>query len=494
MKPKQELFDLIKSLTGSEKRYFKLSASLQKGNKNYLKLFDAIDAMDVYDEKLLKTQHKKENFIKNLTFTKNYLYRLIFKSLNAFYTERSIDAKITGILNNSKILFNKALFSQFFKTVQTGKKLAEKYERFTLMIEFLEIERQLTKKEELGKKSMDELYDEEIKILEKLRKINDYKRAVSKLLVFHRVNGLVRDKRGEVMIDELLSSKLFKNERSPDSNIAKERYYFFLYIAASLKGDFKNSYEYNRKRFRLISENKELFGKFIFDNFSEALLTVIMSAVRNKKYNEAHQMLQKYNQLFPPDESNFDVTITHYFARLSELTDNGIYDGSLAKNVENFLKRYKGKLNIDTFNDTYFNLSKYLLTTGKTEDALRIINLLFESRFLKHTPHIEPQTRMLNILIHYEIGNHKLLPHLISSTTKYLKSKNKLYSTEEVLLKFLNSIVRTRDGEQLRRKFAQLSTALKKLSKDKYERIAFVEFDYVKWAENKIHNLNIKNE
>ena len=54
MKPSNELFDLIQSLTKSEKRFFKLHSSLQSGDKNYLRLFDAIDRMKEYDETSLK--------------------------------------------------------------------------------------------------------------------------------------------------------------------------------------------------------------------------------------------------------------------------------------------------------------------------------------------------------------------------------------------------------------------------------------------------------
>ncbi len=50
MKPSTELFQLIKSLSKSEKRYFKLTSSLQSGEKNYMKLFDAIEAQYEYDE------------------------------------------------------------------------------------------------------------------------------------------------------------------------------------------------------------------------------------------------------------------------------------------------------------------------------------------------------------------------------------------------------------------------------------------------------------
>ena len=58
MKPSSELFNLIKSLTKSEKRFFKLSSSLQSGEKNYLKIFDAIDEQDEYDEYALKDMFK----------------------------------------------------------------------------------------------------------------------------------------------------------------------------------------------------------------------------------------------------------------------------------------------------------------------------------------------------------------------------------------------------------------------------------------------------
>ena len=49
MKPSSELFDLISTLTKSEKRFFKLQSSLQSGDKNYVRLFDLIEKMESYD-------------------------------------------------------------------------------------------------------------------------------------------------------------------------------------------------------------------------------------------------------------------------------------------------------------------------------------------------------------------------------------------------------------------------------------------------------------
>jgi hypothetical protein len=63
MKPSNELFELIKSLTKSEKRFFKLQSSLQSGDKNYIRLFDTIDKMSEYDEEEVKSNFKGEKFI-----------------------------------------------------------------------------------------------------------------------------------------------------------------------------------------------------------------------------------------------------------------------------------------------------------------------------------------------------------------------------------------------------------------------------------------------
>ncbi|MDQ3021512.1 MAG: hypothetical protein M3R36_13225 [Bacteroidota bacterium] len=84
MKVTDDLFQLIKSLTQSEKRFFKVYASLHhiKGDENkYFKLFNAIDKQKIYDEELIRKQFGNEKFLKQLFVVKNYLYHTILKSL-----------------------------------------------------------------------------------------------------------------------------------------------------------------------------------------------------------------------------------------------------------------------------------------------------------------------------------------------------------------------------------------------------------------------------
>ena len=78
----QELFNLIQTLSKSEKRYFKLSVSVQslKDGEKYIELFDLMARTKEYDEK--KILHRIGfKTIKQLSDHKNYLYELILKSL-----------------------------------------------------------------------------------------------------------------------------------------------------------------------------------------------------------------------------------------------------------------------------------------------------------------------------------------------------------------------------------------------------------------------------
>ena len=102
------LFDLISSLTMSEKRYFKLFSSRHViGESNdYIHLFNAIDKQNVYSEDVLK----KASYVKNLSQEKNYLYRLVLKSLNAYHSSLNNKSRIFEFLKQVEILFHKVYF------------------------------------------------------------------------------------------------------------------------------------------------------------------------------------------------------------------------------------------------------------------------------------------------------------------------------------------------------------------------------------------------
>ena len=70
---KSDLFDLIKSLTKGEKKYFSQFAQRTSSDagSNYLALFDTLSKMENYDEEVFLKRHSKKPFSKKFSATKN---------------------------------------------------------------------------------------------------------------------------------------------------------------------------------------------------------------------------------------------------------------------------------------------------------------------------------------------------------------------------------------------------------------------------------------
>ncbi|HQY19564.1 MAG TPA: hypothetical protein PLX80_01820 [Ignavibacteria bacterium] len=491
MNTNTELFDLIKSLTSSEKRYFTLNASVQKGNKKYLKLFDLIDSQRSNDEKTLRSLKGKEDITKNFNFTKNYLTKLIFKSLLNYKNEKSTDAKLFNMLQRCRILFDKALFRQYFKTVKAGKQLAEKNERFSFLIEFMEIERQLTKKEELSGVNIEEVFDDELKILNKIRDINNYKKTVSLLFRFYRTKGMVRSEQNEKDLDECMNDLLIVSETVSDgmgmSVTAKERYLFAMSMAEEIKGNFDASYNYSTKRFKLISNNINVFDESLFDSYKDSVLSAVYSASISRKFAKAEKHLDSLKINSGKTEIN-DLNIM-----LSELHYNllRVLNGKVNKNkntilaeTEKFLKRNKNKITINTFNLIVYRLSAIDFFEKNYNECLRIFGEYSLEKNSGLSPFIEPYARMLLILIHFEMKDHKLLQYMIPSAKKYLRSRNALHKTEDTVLNFISKMSKQNKNTNQKTLLSELTNDLIRFKKDKYEKNAFEYFDYLRWIKN----------
>lgn len=489
MKPSRELYDLIKSMSGSEKRYFKLNVSLQKGSKNYLKLFSAIEGQNSFDEIELRKLLKDEKIVKNLTITKNYLYKLIIKSLTQFRNDSSIDLKLNFILSRCKLMYEKGLFPEYFKTIRSGREAAIKHEKFTILLDFLELEKNLIKKDEIGKKDMNQIYEYESQVLDWIKVISYYKKIVTNLFIIMRVSGIVRDESSDKKIRDLCNGLKLPESKSKTKIPIRAQNILLLakYLECRLNGNFRLSMDYCKQRYTLILKNPDVFKDFLLDPKYDALEFHISSALRLKDFNEAKKVLSLLKKK-SDDNAGIDITLTEIDIRLSEFIENEDTENGdkLVIELEDYLKLHEGKILINSENYFRFNIIQYYFMTGNYTEALRSVNDFLSRRHTKLTPEFESYSRILNILIHFELGNYSLLKHLIPTTKKYLMNKKKYFRYESEILRSVKKIISSKNDTTVNKCFNELFKNLLILKKDKYEKNAFVYFDPEKWVEKKI--------
>jgi len=137
----KRLFALIKSLSKSEKRQFKLYVGRLGGNADakFLLLFDALDKMKTYDEQsILGKGIVTKTQISNL---KAHLYKQLLVSLRLNPSHQNIRIQIREQLDFATVLYQKGLYKQSLKLLDKAKGMAIENEEKNIAYEIVELEK-----------------------------------------------------------------------------------------------------------------------------------------------------------------------------------------------------------------------------------------------------------------------------------------------------------------------------------------------------------------
>ncbi|MEM7382670.1 MAG: hypothetical protein AAF361_15990, partial [Bacteroidota bacterium] len=138
---KDALFVLVKSLSKSEKRQFKLYVGRLGVNTDakFLALFNLLDKMKAYDEGIIiDSGIVKKTQLSNL---KAHLYRQILVSLRLNPVNQNIRVQIREQLDFATILYQKGLYKQSLKILDKVKATAIENEEKNIAYEIVELEK-----------------------------------------------------------------------------------------------------------------------------------------------------------------------------------------------------------------------------------------------------------------------------------------------------------------------------------------------------------------
>ena len=138
---KDNLFVLIRSLTKSEKRQFKLYIGRLGVNEDskFLLLFKVLEKLKVYDERAIL----EEGFVKKqqLSNLKAHLYKQILISLRLNPSHQNLRIQLREQLDFATILYHKGLYKQSLKILDKAKSLAISNQEKNIAYEIVELEK-----------------------------------------------------------------------------------------------------------------------------------------------------------------------------------------------------------------------------------------------------------------------------------------------------------------------------------------------------------------
>jgi hypothetical protein len=500
MKPSNELFVLVKSLTKSEKRFFKLSSAIQTGEKNYLKIFDFIDDLENYNEDLLKEEFKNETFVKHLPSEKNHLYKLILKSLRSFYSEQSASSILKEELKNVEILYNKALYKECRKFLKRAKKIAFDHEKFYYLIELISWEKRLIEESyESGDFDVDlnQIIEEESEVVAKLRNLAEYHILYSRINAIFRSGGFTRTEQEKDTVREISDNYLIKGKNTAISTRAASICYYIKGLCAWTNREFNDSYTFFNRTKVILDSNPKLkqdLGK----RYTLTLFHLMRSYMDDANYDMAQEMIENIRLLkdkkgFKSTDLSLKITSISIIDQMNLYNLRGKFDQALEfyesnmKEVDIILnkasKEQRIKLQYTTIY-TLFGIQNY-------KGALSVLNDILNDNEQNLRQDIYGFTRILNLMVHFELENYQLIEYSANSTLRYLKKIDRNYNIESYFVKQIKKISKG-IYDNVDTSFDDLKIGLTKYLNDNQEKVILDYIDVVSWVSSKVEGCSFE--
>lgn len=457
--PSQDTYDLIKSLTGHEKKYFRQFALRHSadGKPVYMQLFEAIEkqilSLPAYNEDVLR--QKLGLSTNRLSVEKNTLSRLILRSLIEKDDYMGISTKLSLRLGQVELLIQKGLFEQ------ASRVLMNSMDEASLFQDLPEIEwRALDLELQINRVIHPNFVTEYIPIYQhRLLQTSQRFTVIARLGVMHtqlfymltlHTRGIKSPTSEE--LEAISNDPYFTDvEAAQISPLATERFYAMRYRYFTLVRDTAAAHRESSliiKHFDKFPQWRDLHKW----RFIAHLHNHILCCVDNSCYAEALFTLDRMAN--DADERNEGEYIRKYEGihslRLEILCIARRYKEavSLIKDEQSeisiFVKKYKDKMELTKQYAMAILSALNLVGDKQFDEALNYISRALQHSRITEFPEYHLDSRMIAALCHFELHNNDFLIYELTNIQRLIDRFPRPKPLEKLVVRYWRDFVNLR--------------------------------------------------
>jgi hypothetical protein len=498
---KDFLFVLIKSLSKSEKRQFKIFASRLETSSNtkFIELFNILDKSEVYDEKMiLKNGLIKKVQLSNL---KSYLYKQILVSIRLNIPSQNIRYQLREQIDFAVILYNKGLYKQSLKILDKTKALAIENDEKYMAFEIVEFEKLI--ESQYITRSIQGRADELVVQAKELNYRNTISSKLSNLsLQLYGImlkTGYVKSDAEYKYIDDYFKKHISKLDESKFG--FREKYWFYNanLWRSFLVQDFLASYKYAFKWVTLFYDNPNMIylNPVFFLKGNNYLLESLYMLKYKSKFKKYLVLLEETikDPRFP---INDNIACLSFLYLYNNKLNYHILEGSFVESeylipeILNKLKIHNDHLDEHHEMLFYYKIASIYFGNEKYAECINYLEKIINNKNLSMREDLMCFSRLLCLIAHYELGKDFYIENQIKNTYKFLIKMNDMHEVQKEIIRFmknLNSIY----PSDIKKEFIKMKERFIELDKNTYEKRAFLYLDIISWLESKIENRKISD-
>ena len=491
------LFQLVQSLEKSEKRHFKLyiKRSSAKEDLKIVRLFDALDKLSEYDEKLL-LKSLSDITKPQLSNLKTHLYKQLLASLRLLKTNENIDLKLSEHLDNARLLYNKGLKIQSLHILEKAKEMAKANQKMNFLVQVLSLEKKIETlhitRSPIEKTEI--LAEEALSISGHIDRVTRLSNLALLLYRWYVKNGHARNEQDEKGIREFFKKSL---PADPDAihGFYEELYLYQSYCwYAFIRQDFLMYYRYSQKWIDLFGENKVMVAVET-GHYIKGMHNLLNAHFDLRNFRKFEITLGEFEEFSKTpaamQHDNFRTHTSIYInsAKINQFLMQGNFTKglSIVPEVEEKLKEYA--LFVDSHRILVFNYKFASLYFGARNygTAIDYLHKIINDNYPGLRNDLQCYARLMHLLCHYEIGNEEILDSLIKSVYRYMARLKNLTVVEEEIFTFLRQSTKVRPKE-LKPELMQFLKKIKHLEKNRFQTRSFAYLDIISWVESKVYD------
>ncbi len=498
---KDSLFVLIKSLSKSEKRQFKIFASRLETSSNtkFLELFTILDKSEVYDEKIiLKSGTIKKIQLSNL---KSYLYKQILVSIRLNIPSQNIRYQLREQIDFATILYNKGLYKQSLKILDKTKLQAIENDEKYIAYEIVEFEKLI--ESQYITRSIQGRADELVVQAKELNYKNTISSKLSNLsLQLYGImlkTGYVKSDEEYQYIDDYFNKHTARLNETKFGFREKYWYYNAYLWRSFLVQDFLSCYKYSHKWVTLFYDNKNMIylNPVFFLKGNHYLLESLFMLKYKTNFKKYLELLEETIQdpQFPVNDNISSLSFLYlYNNKLNYHILEGTFTESeyLIPEIINKIKLHSEHLDEHHEMLFYYKIASIYFGTEKYTESIFYLEKIINNKNLYVREDLACFARLLCLIAHYETGKDFNLESQLKSTYTFLIKMNDLHEVQKEIIRFLKKLNSIYPSD-IKKEFIRMKERFIELEKNKYEKRAFLYLDIISWLESKIENRKISD-
>lgn len=501
------LVKLIRSLSSSEKRYFRLQSKKQGGSKEYLLLFQLIDSESNSDIRQLKQEFRKRSPAGSWENTCIYLGSSLVDGLVRAKKEKDVFFSLLHQLQEIRILKERSLDEEAFRQTKKVGRMAAKYQLH--WIEYICYREELQHYSDnnfagVNDQALVTLQMKGKDILKSLSHIHEHY-SLYELLHYRLIHtGKIASEEGRKKLNDLMLSEMVLVASKSKSFISQKLHLLFQSYFFTVVGDYHSALKSFYQLNALLEKNQDFLDNPPLDYLS-ALTGIIESLYMLEKAGARDRIggvaadagggamaggvdatyyldkIRNLDQPVYPEYFRFLVRKTAFSREIQILLRAGqpeearhLVDTIPAAVFDNYpLVDEEKQCELYFFCSlTSFQLrdwKKAHLHLREIMNRLRLPEQLLISRAI----------RLLNIVIYYEKRD---LLHLEYELRSYRRYFTKLMKTEKLVFRIVGANPSHRRLLSLPAGQRKVQADLDAIAADKYEQQLLRYFDLVAWA------------